>query len=92
MREPEHAPADTPEADARRPGCRTTRRPASRSATRTATNLTGDPVRIQIRSTFNVLPILGVGSLSLKAKATMRLEHTQDPHKGGLITGDVACS
>ena len=53
------------------------------------TNLTGDPVRIQIRSTFNVLPILGVGSLSLKAKATMRLEHTQDPTKGGLITGAV---
>ncbi len=56
------------------------------------TYLTGDPVRIQIRSTFNVLPILGVGSLSLKAKATMRLEHTQDPTKGGLITGAVACS
>ena len=53
---------------------------------------TGDPVRIQIRSTFDVLPILGVGSLDLKAKATMRLEHTQDPLKGGLITGDVACS
>ena len=57
-----------------------------------ATKLTGDPVRIQIRSTFDVLPILGVGSLDLKAKATMRLEHTQDPLKGGLITGDVACS
>ena len=56
------------------------------------TKLTGDPVRIQIRSTFDLLPILGVGSLDLKAKATMRLEHTQDPLKGGLITGDVACS
>jgi hypothetical protein len=56
------------------------------------TKLTGDPVRVQIRSTFNLLPILGVGSLDLKAKATMRLEHTQDPIKGGLITGDVACS
>ena len=52
----------------------------------------GDPVRIQIRSTFDLLPILGVGSLNLKAKATMRLEHTQDPLKGGLLTGDVACS
>ena len=56
------------------------------------TKLTGDPVRIQIRSTFDLLPILGVASLHLKAKATMRLEHTQDPLKGGLITGDVACS
>ena len=56
------------------------------------TKLTGDPVRIQIRSAFDLLPILGVGSLHLKAKATMRLEHTQDPLKGGLITGDVACS
>ena len=54
----------------------------------------GDPVRIQIASSFDLLPILGVGSLNLKAKATMRLEHTQeDPAKnGGLITGDVACS
>ena len=57
-----------------------------------ATFGTGDPVRIQIRSRFDVLPILGVGSLSLKAKATMRLEHTQDPLKGGLITGAVACT
>lgn len=52
----------------------------------------GDPVRIQIRSRFNLLPILGVGSLDLKAKATMRLEHTQDPLKGGLLTGAVPCS
>ena len=56
------------------------------------TKLTGDPVRVQIRSAFDLLPILGVGSLDLKAKATMRLEHTQDPLKGGLITGDVPCS
>jgi TadE-like protein len=56
------------------------------------TKLTGDPVRVQITSRFNLLPILGVGSLGLTAKATMRLEHTQDPTKGGLITGDVACS
>ena len=55
------------------------------------TKLTGDPVRIQIRSRFNLLPILGVGSINLKAKATMRLEHTQDPLKGGLITGEVSC-
>ena len=52
----------------------------------------GDPVRIQIRSTFEVLPLLGVGSLDLKAKATMRLEHSQELGKGGFLTGDVACS
>jgi hypothetical protein len=56
------------------------------------TKLLGDPVRVQIKSSFDLLPILGVGSLGLTAKATMRLEHTQDPTKGGLITGDVACS
>ena len=52
----------------------------------------GDPVRIQIRSTFEVLPLLGFGSLDLKAKATMRLEHSQELGKGGVLTGDVACS
>ena len=57
------------------------------------TKLTGDPVRVSITSTFNVLPILGFGSLGLRAKATMRLEHTQDPSQGGgLITGDVPCT
>jgi len=56
------------------------------------TKLTGDPVRVSISSKFNVLPILGVGSLGLRAKATMRLEHTQDPLKGGLITGEVPCT
>jgi TadE-like protein len=57
------------------------------------TKLTGDPVRVSITSKFNVLPILGFGSLGLRAKATMRLEHTQDPSQGGgLITGDVPCT
>ena len=56
------------------------------------TKLTGDPVRIQIQSRFNLLPIFRIGSLGLTARATMRLEHTQDPAKGGLITGDVACT
>jgi hypothetical protein len=56
------------------------------------TNGLGDPVRIQIRSTFNLLPILGVGSLKLKAKATMRLEHSQETGKGGVLTGAVTCS
>ena len=89
---PENAPADTPEADDRRrteeqsddqrPGLLPGRNEAA-----------GDPVRVQIRSTFNVLPILGFGSLDLKAKATMRLEQSQDPTQGGgLITGDVPCT
>jgi hypothetical protein len=53
----------------------------------------GHPVRVQIQSTFNLLPILGVGSLHLSAKATMRLEHDQGATAGGLITGAaLSCS
>ena len=86
--EPEHAPGDTPRPDACRPGCRQARRPASRSVTgrHEADRRSGAS---PIRSAFDLLPILGVGSLNFKAKATMRLEHTQVPLKGGLITGDV---
>jgi hypothetical protein len=47
----------------------------------------GDPVRVQIDSTFKLLPILGAGKLNLSAKATMRLEHSQLPGEGGVITG-----
>jgi hypothetical protein len=58
----------------------------------TSANQLGDPVRVQIQSTFNVLPLVGAGTLHLKAKATMRLEHSQEAGKGGLITGTVACT
>ncbi len=52
----------------------------------------GDPVRVQLAIPFKLVPILGVRTLDLKAKATMRLEQTQDPAKGGVITGEVACT
>ena len=52
----------------------------------------GDPVRVQISSTFKLLPILGAGKLNLTAKATMRLEHSQVAGEGGVITGTVPCS
>jgi TadE-like protein len=53
----------------------------------------GDPVRIKISSDFDLLPILGVGHLTLRAKATMRLEQSQEPGKGGLITlAATSCS
>jgi Flp pilus assembly pilin Flp len=37
----------------------------------------GSPVRVTLESDFDLLPILGVGSLRLRGTATMRLE--QDP-------------
>ena len=46
----------------------------------------GYPVRVRLTQPFDLLPILGVGSIDLKADATMRLE--QDPT---LITGAVSC-
>jgi hypothetical protein len=53
----------------------------------------GDPVRIKISSDFDLLPILGIGHIGLRAKATMRLEQSQEPGKGGLITGEATpCS
>jgi hypothetical protein len=39
--------------------------------------MVGAPVRIRLRTSFDLLPILGVGSLALTGEATMRLE--QEP-------------
>jgi hypothetical protein len=49
----------------------------------------GDPVKVHLQAPFKLLPILGVGTIMLGANATMRLEQSQDPAKGGLITGEV---
>jgi hypothetical protein len=38
----------------------------------------GDPVKVRLKSDFDLLPILGVGSLKLGADATMRLEQKPD--------------
>jgi hypothetical protein len=44
------------------------------------------PVRVRLQSSFDLLPIVGWGSLKLRADATMRLEQT--PSR---ITGTVSC-
>ena len=46
----------------------------------------GHPVRVRLEAPFDLLPILGVGSLNLRADATMRLEQ-QPTH----ITPNGAC-
>jgi hypothetical protein len=55
------------------------------------TKNTGDPVRVRLESPFTFVPILGIGTITLRADATMRLEQSQDPVRGGLITGEVSC-
>ena len=48
--------------------------PAKTSVPAYAGDSVGDPVRVRLRTDFDLLPILGVGSLRLQADATMRLE------------------
>jgi hypothetical protein len=45
----------------------------------------GEPVRVVLSTPFELVPILGIGTIQLRADATMRLE--QDPT---LITGAVS--
>lgn len=54
------------------------------------TEISGNPVRVRLDSPFKLLPILGWGTLNLRADATMRLEQSQEATKG-LITGEVSC-
>lgn len=49
----------------------------------------GSPVKVHMEAPFTFVPILGIGTITLAANATMRLEQSQDPAKNGLITGDV---
>ena len=49
----------------------------------------GDPVTVELREPFNFVPIVGLGTINLKAAATMRLE--QSPTHAGL-SGVVACT
>lgn len=41
--------------------------------TRTTADL-GDPVRVRIQKPFNFLPILGMGSITIRGSSTMRIE------------------
>ena len=45
----------------------------------------GDPVKVHLEAPFKFVPILGIGSITLGADATMRLEQIPD-----LITGEVS--
>jgi hypothetical protein len=46
----------------------------------------GDPVRVRLETPFEFVPLLSIGTITLRGNATMRLE--QEPE---LITGEVAC-
>jgi hypothetical protein len=54
------------------------------------TEIAGNPVRVRLDQPFDLLPILGWGSINLRADATMRLEQSQEATKG-LLTGEVSC-
>jgi TadE-like protein len=43
-----------------------------------ATGEIGDPVKVRLETDFKLLPILGVGTITLGADATMRLEQPPD--------------
>jgi hypothetical protein len=54
------------------------------------TEIAGNPVRVRLDQPFDLLPILGWGSINLRADATMRLEQSQEATKG-LITQERPC-
>jgi hypothetical protein len=49
----------------------------------------GHPVKVRLEAPFKFVPILNLGTITLGANATMRLEQSQIATEGGLITGDV---
>jgi Flp pilus assembly protein TadG len=50
-----------------------------------STELAGDPVRVEISTPFTFVPILELGTITLRADATMRLEQ-----RPTLLTGEVS--
>jgi hypothetical protein len=50
----------------------------------------GAPVKVHLQAPFKFQAIMKLATITLGANATMRLEHSQDPLRGGLITGEVA--
>ena len=53
-------------------------------------NNVGDPVRIRLEAPFEFIPLLQLGTITLGADATMRLEQSQ-ALPTGLITDEVGC-
>ena len=51
--------------------------------------VSGKPVTVQLDSPFQLVPILGIGKLHLRAKATMRLEQDATRYATGL--GGTTC-
>jgi Flp pilus assembly protein TadG len=52
--------------------------------------LVGSPVKVSIQAPFKLVPIFKIGTIQLRANATMRLEQSQEAARGGLITGASA--
>jgi Flp pilus assembly protein TadG len=52
---------------------------------------TGNPVKVRLEADFTFVPLLGIGTITLGADATMRLEQSQLA-PGGKITGDVGAT
>jgi hypothetical protein len=59
------------------------------------TSNVGDPVRVRLSRPFNVIgiPFLGggLGSITIRGSATMRLEQSQSAADNGLLTGVTSC-
>ena len=54
----------------------------------TSDGRTGSPVKVQLTSPFTFVPLLGIGTIDLKAQATMRLE--QDTLAPGATMGHLS--
>jgi hypothetical protein len=48
------------------------------------TELAGDPVMIEVKAPFKIVPLVGLGTINLQAAATMRLER-----RPTLVTGET---
>jgi len=56
------------------------------------TPVSGDPVKVSLTTSFDLVPILGVGSLKLGGEATMRLEQVPTRFQAeNLAEGTVVC-
>jgi len=53
----------------------------------------GDPVKVEVGTSFDLLPILGIGEIGLTGDATMRLEQTPGRYRvaDNLAVGEAVC-
>ena len=56
----------------------------------------GSPVRVRVQTPYKFVPLLGLGTITLRGSATMRLEQTTDPLRPspakGHLSGVGACT